>query len=694
MGGARLRAIFEPQSIAIVGASDDVNKVGGRVLESLRFNDFKGSLLPVNPGRKAIQGLTAYPSIAAIGAPADLVILSVPAKDVEAEAMRACDSGAGALLVYASGFSELGEEGRVAQQRLTDLVRGRGVPLVGPNCLGIMNGHNGMVASSTIMMQGRRLEKGKLSFVTQSGAIGVFWLDMMLEYRLGISKWVSTGNEADIDVAGVLDYLVDDPDTGVIGIYTEGIRDGHAFRLALARARAQRKPVIVLKAGRSNAGAAAVASHTGALAGDDTLYSSLFEQYDVAQVNSLGEMIDISRILATQELPRTRRTCIVSNSGGAGALLTDAVSVAGFELPALSAVTVARLKPHFPSYVQQRNPIDLTDRITSDTGMYASTLEILIDSGEFDVVFAFMAGRSAPVLEDIGGRAFGTVLPQWRGGHAAIWQSGTYALMDDLKAAHVAIFAEIPAAVNALSRAMTLATLSPRAVSAAIPRARAVARTRALVEHEGKRLLAQHSGLESPRAVMLTGASVASSLSEFRFPVVAKLQSVDMLHKTGQGGIELGIDNVQAVQEAAARMLALARERGMRCDGVLVEEMCPPVFEFVVGFRHDPTLGPFLLLGRGGVHVEVQPDVVRAFLPLDAGDVEVLFRRLQMNTLLDGFRGGPRAPVDRLAAVIARVGEWFIRDESLAEIEINPLSVDSSGRVLALDALVQVVDRQ
>lgn len=686
-----LKPLFEPRSIAIVGASDDLSKTGGRVLECLRFNEFKGRLFPVNPRRTRVQGLPAFASIGDVGERPDLVILSVPAKDVEAEARRACDAGAAGLVVYASGFAEVGSDGEVAQQRITDLVRGRGVRMIGPNCLGIMNGNNGMIASGTIMMQGRRLKSGELGFVSQSGALGMFWMDMMADAHLGVSKFASTGNEADVDVAAVLEYLVEDPGTRVIGMYIEGVKHGQALRRALSRAQQARKPVVVLKAGGSKAGAAAVASHTGKLAGDDELYRCLFERYGVCRVDSLGEMIEVSRILATQKVPAGRRTCIISSSGGAGALTADAAAAVGFEMPPLSEQTALQLKPHFPPYVQLKNPIDLTDRVTSDPGMVRRTLEILMASGEFDHVIAFMAGRSQVVVDEVGHGAFQTVLPRWPGGHAAVWQSGPATLIEALKAAHVSLSADIPAAVKALARAAELAAAPPAAGLDVVPPVRSFAKTKPLAEWEGKLLLKRNTGVASPKSVRVgTVGEVGKALDVVGTPVAMKLQSVDMPHKSGHGGIELGLADAAAVEAAVKRMLAIAQDRGLRHDGVLIEEMYAPQFELIVGFKHDPVLGPFLLLGRGGVLVEVQPDVVRGFLPLSPASIERMLRSLKMGVLLDGFRGRPPAPVQALANTIATIGAWFERDAGVAEIEINPLAVDRHGRILALDALVTV----
>lgn len=692
-----LEPLFNPRSIAVVGASDDVGKVGGRTLASLISNEYTGKLYAVNPGRDLVQGLPAYRSLEQIGAAVDLAVLCVPGGEVEAAVAAAGRAGVRAVIVYASGFAELNDEGRLRQQRLAELAVAMGMVMVGPNCLGVMNGVTGMIASSTIMVEGKgMLRPGGQAFITQSGAIGTYWLDMVLRNGFGISKWISTGNEADVNLTRSLEYLIDDEQTSSIGLYVEGIRDGAGFRHALRRATERRKPVMVLKSGQSAAGAQSVASHTGSLAGEDALTRTAFEQFGACQVESLAEMLDVTRIFdAHKQLPLGRRTAIVSISGGACALLADAAARAGLDIPALPEDVAFQLKKFFPDYAKLGNPVDLTDRVIREDGMLARTLEIVMASKAFDIILVFVAGRSARTISEYAG-GLKRVMPSWKGAHAIVWKIADAATLQDLKDNRIAVFEEIPNAVGALGKALNLArnwekqAQQPSAYGAFDSAGRASIRPH-LTEHASKAFLMQRMGLPCPSGALLkTEAELPTVLARLQAPFVVKLQSPDMLHKSGGGGIELGLDDAATVASAVRRMIALARDRGLQFEGVLVEEMRNIEFEFLVGLRVDAVFGPFLVLGRGGIAVEVDPDIVRRFLPLTADDIEGMFNSLKTKRLLQGFRGGRAAPLRQLAEMIAALTELFMRDAEITEIEINPLAVDRDGVIHALDAAVQL----
>lgn len=695
--GMSLEPLFNPRSIAVVGASDDVGKVGGRTLASLISNEYKGKLYAVNPSRDSVQGLPAYRSLEQIGAAVDLAVLCVPGVDVEAAVAAAGKAGVKAVIVYASGFAELNDEGALRQKRLAEHAVSMGMVMVGPNCLGVMNGVSGMIASSTIMVEGKGLLRpGSQAFISQSGAIGTYWLDMVLRQGFGISKWISTGNEADVNLARSLEYLVDDEQTSSIGLYVEGIRDGAGLRHALQRANERRKPVMVLKSGRSAVGAQSVASHTGALAGEDALTRSAFEQFGACQVDSLAEMLEVTRIFdAHQQFPSGRRTAIVSISGGICALLADAAARADLDIPPLPDAVASQLKEFFPDYAKLGNPIDLTDRVIREDDMLARTLEIVMASKAFDIILVFVAGRSAEIISKYAG-GLKRVMKSWNGAHAIVWKAADAATLADLKDNRIAVFEEIPNAVGALGKALTLArhweqqAAQPTAFAAFDSASRVSIRPH-LTEHASKTLLMQRMGLPCPSGALLkTEAELPSLIAGLQAPFVVKLQSPDMLHKSGGGGIELGLNDAQTVASAVRRMISLARERGLQFEGVLVEEMKRIEFEFLVGLRIDAVFGPFLVLGRGGIAVEVDPDIVRRFLPLTADDIEGMFNSLRTKRLLQGFRGGRAAPLRQLAELIAALAELFMRDAEITEIEINPLAVDRDGVILALDAAVQL----
>ncbi|EAQ02446.1 putative pimeloyl-CoA synthetase [Pseudooceanicola batsensis HTCC2597] len=684
----KLRRVLNARSIAVVGASDDLRKPGGRVVNALLHNSFPGKVYPVNPGRETIQGLECHPSLAAIAEPVDLVILSVPADDVPNQLRMGCDCGVGGFIVFASGFSEIGPEGVARQAEISKIVQDAGIPMIGPNCLGIMNGNHKMLASSTVVMGGRKLPGGNYGFISQSGALGTYWLDMSMKAGLGVSSWISTGNEADVDLAACLDYLVEDDETEVIGLYIEGVRDGAAFRAAARKAFERRKPVLVLKSGSSRQGATAAASHTGALAGEDEAYDAVFRQYNICRSDSLTDMANKAEILLTQPRSAGQRVVVISVSGGAGVLMTDAAVAEGLDVPDFSPETKARLVEILPGFASPQNPIDLTAQIVMHKTMLREVLQIISDGSGFDGVLLFMGGLSQ-IAEELAD-ALVSELPRDMP-CALTWQAAPEETVQHVRDRGVPVYGEIGDAARALAAQFRMGAGWDRPVPPEAPTIQLGGRATGpfAVEHLSKDLLCDATSLQRPVGVFATDADqlkkVGASLTA---PLVVKLQSPEMLHKSGSGGIALGLESVEAAAEAARKMIESATERGISVDGVLVEEMVPFDHEFIVGLRCDPVFGPMLVLGRGGVTVELEPDVTRAFLPLTAEQIEDLIRSLRAAPLLEGFRGAKPCDIAGLARTVKELCDLYLSDETLSEIEINPLVADRNGRFVALDALV------
>jgi acyl-CoA synthetase (NDP forming) len=683
-----LQKLFAPDSIAVVGASETFDKLGGRVLTSLVESGYKGAIYPVNPNRAVVQSRRAYSSLEAIEASVDLAVICLAASDIEAQVQLAARFDVGSLIVLASGFAEFDTEGAAMQQRIAALAKRNGMPLLGPNCLGFMNGTIGLMVTSTVSVKGRPLRPGKTGFVSQSGAIATFWMDRMFGLDLGCSKWVTTGNEADVTVSDALEYLVDDEATEIIGMYVEGFREGDILRRAFAKAIDRRKPIIVLRSGRSRAGAAATASHTGVLSGEDALYRELFDQFGVCQVNSISEMVDVSRVFLTQRPIPGKRTCVISLSGGAGALIADAAEFAKFEQPRLPEPLIARLRRHFPAYVQLGNPIDLTTQIIVDPTLFERTLEAITASGEFDTIFTFMAGRTAELLQAVG-TSMAKILPRWSGNYATIWQATTVQFLDELRASGVLVFDEIPEAITAVALAVQIAQRWSEPAPQFYPQTGGSGPTQTLTEFSSKTYLKSHGMLQFPAGVLVQSADdVDGALAGSAGPWVVKLQSAQMTHKSGAGGIELNLTTVDAVRDCVTAMLQSARRRQLECEGVLIEIMEKIELEIIVGLRRDPVLGRYLLIGRGGVSVEIDGDVTHAFLPLSAPQIEGLFARLRGYALFTGHRGKAPAPMSELGRNIEGLCRFFAEREDLAEIEINPLAVCKGNRIVAIDATV------
>lgn len=687
-----LHRLFAPASIAVVGASETFDKLGGRVLTSLLENGYQGAVYPVNPKRSVVQATRAYPSLDAIGKVVDLAIVCLSARDIEAQVALAATLDVGAMIVFASGFAEYDEEGTAAQRRITAIAQCRGMPILGPNCLGFMNGTIGLMASSTVSMQGRRLRPGTMGFVSQSGAIGTFWMDRMFGLGLGCSQWVTTGNEADVNVSDALEYLIDDEATDIVGMYIEGFRESVTLRRAFTKAVERRKPILVLRSGRSRVGADATASHTGVLSGEDALYRELFREFGVCAVDSISELVDVSRVFLSQRPVPRRRTCVISLSGGAGALIADAAEFSRFEQPPLPEAVITKLRSYFPAFVQLGNPIDLTTQIIADPRLFERTLEAITASAQFDTLFTFMAGRDENLLSAVGS-AMKKILSCWQGNYATIWQATTPAFLEHLRESGVLVFDEIPQAIIAVERAVKVAERwsepSPNFTAHVSEYARLS--KRALTEHASKILLASQLPVEIPHGMLVRSVDeVEYALAGASGPWVVKLQSGDMIHKSGAGGLELNLLTPESVRAGVSSMLTLAQERRIDCEGVLIESMETIELEIVVGLRRDPVLGAYLVLGRGGVAVEVDPDVTHAFLPLSASQIEGLFCRLRGHALFTGYRGRTKAPIRELGRLIESLCGFFTARDEIAEIEINPLAVCKDNRVIAIDSTVYV----
>lgn len=676
--------------VAVVGASNDPGKITGRPIGYMLRRGFKGEIFPVNPNRSEIQGLKAYPSLAAIGQPVGLAIVGTAADQVERVLEEGVACGVKGFVVFSSGFAEHDAEGARLQARLAELARRHDVAVIGPNCLGMINAETGLIASFTTAMEDSPLVSGGFGFVSQSGALGAYWLDMVLQAGLGVSHWITTGNECNVDIAAALGMLAADSRTQVIGAYVEDIKDGPAFRDALRDAARTGKPVFLIKAGRSSAGAAAAASHTGAIAGEDRVYQACFDQFGAVRVASVTEMIAAAALVLHRAVPAEGRIGVLSVSGGAGVMLADAIESAGLSFPKFSPDTARALSATLPGFSKPHNPVDLTANVLSNTEMFRKTLAVVSTAPEIDCCILFiglMHSISDVLAESILLARSSTGRP-----FIVVWIGARPHIVAKLHAADIPVYPDIPPAVTALMHARRGARGQARAAKLADAPALAVPAKSVtqLAEWQSKARLAEIGGIASAKGVMVDSPDkVAAALSALPGPYAAKLQSPDMPHKSEHGGVILGLADTAAAGAAVDTLFARGRAAGVACDGVLIEQMIPFDVELIVGFRRDPVFGALLMVGRGGVDVELAPDVAMGLLPLDAAEIEALLRSLRSARLFDGVRG--RAPVDvaAIARGLAHVGERFLADHTLVEIEINPLAARGAS-VVALDALITV----
>lgn len=685
-----LRSLLEPESVALIGASDDATRIGGRTLSYLIDGGFRGQIVPVNPNRADVQGLAAYPSIEA-APPVEAAIIALPAPAVP-EAVRACATGGvKAGIVFSSGFAETGPDGAELERNMAETARRAGMRLLGPNCLGLFTPHTGFYGCFSNTLDRIRPEPGSLSIVSQSGAFGTHLYYLAHAHGLGIRYWISTGNEADVNTAEALHWMADDPGTRTILLYLEGTRDGPALVAALEAARRAGKPVIVVKVGRSTVGAQAAASHTASLAGGDAVYQAVFRDCGAWPAASAEEAIDIAYAWERGFRPRGRRLGIVTLSGGGGILLADAADAQGLEVPAMPAAAQAELRAILP-YAAPRNPVDVTAQAFNQMDLIERNFEIVIGQGGFDAIVAFfttVAGSAAiaPGLIE--------VLTKTRQRHpdmpVLLSMLVDPALERAYEAAGYPVLSDGHRAVRAISALCSITegfARQPRDPTPSVASGPALPPRAS--EFEALRILAD-AGVPVLEARLCTDAAAAvAAFRDFGGPVSMKICSADILHKSDIGGVLLDVGTEDDVAAGFSTIIQRARDGapGARLDGVLVSPMVRGHVEAIVGIQNDSVFGPVVMFGLGGIFAEVLADVTFSLAPLDHAAARAMIDRIAGRAVLDGVRGAPPRDIDAVVDILVTISQWAAAlGDRLDSLDINPLAVFAEERgCLALDA--------
>ncbi|MGH7333267.1 MAG: acetate--CoA ligase family protein [Candidatus Rokuibacteriota bacterium] len=703
-----LRPLLWPRSVALIGASDNKDIIRGRLLHIMLLRGFPGQIFPVTPSRAEVQGLKAYPSVAALPEPVDLAIIVIPAAAVLPVLNECGVRGIKAAIIITSGFAEeTGEAARIRQEELREIATRYDMAICGPNCEGLVNALHPMAAtfSPSLENQDYRLvpdvAAGRpISVIAQSGALSFSYLNRGAPRQLRFTYLISSGNEATLEGLDYVDYMLDEERTDIFLLYMEAVRSADTFRKVAAKAACLAKPIIVGKVGRSEAGRRAAASHTGALAGSDHAYDALFRRYGIVRCEDIDQMIDTAAAFAFNPLPRGRRVVVLSASGGGAAWMADMLVAHGLELPELDAETRKEIDPLLPSYASSQNPVDLTAQATREVG-YAKVIEILQRSSVVDMVVV------------VGSLATETLLRRDIGALARVAQASTvpiaFCAYTNASPAAVTLLAEagIPAYTSMINCAKALRALADYAAfqrrwrgrvepEREPPAAEIDRRLReagpVLCEYEAKDLLAAF-GVPRPREEM-TGdeAAAVAAAGRLGYPVALKVQSPDITHKTEAGAVALAIATETDLRQAYRRVLTSARAAHPGADirGVLVQQMAPPGIEMIVGVTRDETFGPLLMLGLGGVYVEVLRDVAFAPAPLTPNDARDLLGELRGARLLEGVRGAPPSDVEALVDLLVAVS-GFAADhrDTVAEIDLNPVIVHPRGQGLSVvDALI------
>lgn len=698
-----MRELFEPASVAVIGASAESNKVGNIILGNIIESGFQGPLYPINPRYPEIMGLKCYPRVIDVPGPVEMAVVVVPAKFV-LQVMEECgQKGVRAAVVISAGFKEVGLEGAKLERQLGEIAHRYGMRVVGPNCLGLVNTHHHL--NATFAQEAPR--EGNIAISSQSGAICVVVLDWAANINIGFSKFISVGNKLDVDEGHLLEYLRDDPYTKVIGMYIEGTDRGREF-LKQAELTTRVKPVIALKAGRTSSGAKAASSHTGAMSGSDKVYDAAMRQAGVVRVKNIEELFDLLQAFSTMPLPEGEGVAIVTNAGGLGVMAADACSDNGLTLATFEAATIERLKQGLPPAASLYNPIDVVG--DADAARYDHAIRTVMDDPNVACVVALLAPTDlvdissvARTLTAFAGSSPKPIVTSFVGGKEMM------APIDMLKAAGVPNYPSPERGIRALaamvehrrsldrkeSHAVRPMDADHEAVREVISSVRSEGRLQ-LSEGEGKRILKAY-GIATPQEGIAHDLASAQKLArDIGYPVVMKVESPDIAHKTDVGGVVLNIDDDQELERSYQVMLSKVREKlpNAKVTGVSIQKMVKGR-EVIVGMVRDDQFGPVITFGLGGIFVEILRDVTQGIAPLDRDVVERMVRSIRAYPMLAGARGKRPGDIPALVEIILKISQMAMEVPDLEELEMNPVMVGDEGTgVIAVDALVTIKGEQ
>jgi acetyltransferase len=681
-----LDGFFSPRSVAVVGAARDPGKVGHFVFSALRAAGFRGTVYPVNPYAEEIDGVRCYASISDIPEPPDLAVVAVPATAVPGLIDECARIGTSSAIVLSAGFKETGPAGAALEKQVLNAAREGAVRILGPNCLGVVATHSGLNASFSASVP----PAGSISFVSQSGALGTAILDWAGGAGIGINEFVSLGNRSDITEVDLIDRWADDRTTDVIVAYLESVADGDRFIAAAARA-SLLKPVIVLKAGTSEAGARAASSHTGSLSGSSVAYDAAFRRAGVLRAHTVEELFDFALAFSQARIPTGSGVAILTNAGGPAVLATDRCERHDLSLASFRSETIDRLREVLPAAASLYNPVDILGDASAQR--YSDSVDAILADGSVSAILCIVTPQvmtdadaiAATIIERVSDSS--TPLIGCFMGDTSV-ESARQALRD----ARIAQYPFPERAIDSLAAMVRYRAIASRGSQFA-PSARVLDVARALIHssstERGTFITGQAAakvvaacGIAVPAGDIATTADEAADLgAHIGYPVVAKIASPDILHKSDTGGIITGIGNESELRSAYDTVIGRARTlvSDAAILGVHVQSQIPPGREVIVGIDRDPTFGPMLMFGLGGVYVEALRDVVFRMCPVDHQEAREMIASIRSYPLLRGVRGEPAADLDALADVLVAISWLAAEIPLIEEIDINPLIVGAAG---------------
>ncbi|MDO9710176.1 acetate--CoA ligase family protein [Paracraurococcus lichenis] len=694
-GFASLDALVRPRSVAVIGASDEPARIGGRPIAYMKERGFAGDLWPVNPRRATVQGLTAYASVEALPAAPDVAIIAVPAEQVIPTLDSLGRKGCRAVIVFSAGFAEMDAAGEAQQEKLAAVARGHGIRMLGPNCLGLFNDSIRFYGTFTASFEKGFPIAGRIGIASQSGAYGTHVFSAALDRGLGAPVVITTGNEAEVALGDVIGWMAQAPEVEVICAYAEGIRESTQFIAALDLARRNRKPIVMMKVGRSQLGGAAAKSHTASIAGDDTVTQAVLEEFGVVRARTTEEMLDIAYAATKRIYPARNTLGVLTVSGGAGVLISDAAEQAGVAMPPMPEAAQERLRSLVP-FCAPRNPVDCTAQVTNNLPLISEFAESVARDGGYASILSFWSQTAA-------GRSVGPSLQeQMRKVRAAfpdrLWVMSMLApnKVREYEGDGWVCFEDPSRAVNAIAAMGVFGAAFARAEqpAAEVPLPRVALPEATPSEAVAKALLAEAGVPAVPEHACSDSEAAVMAAEKIGYPVVLKILSPDILHKSEIGGVLLDVTNADAVKHGFATLLERARHHApaARIEGVLVAKQIKGAVEMALGVFRDPVFGPVAMVGLGGIFIEVLKDVSFRRCPFDAAEAERMIRSLKGFPLLDGARGRPKADVAALAGALSALSAFAAAaGPRLASIDVNPMLVLPEGQgCYAADAVIEL----
>ena len=682
-----LAPFFSPTGVAIIGASTNPRRLSYGIVKNMTEYGFQGGIYPVNPKADEVLGLKVYADVTDVPDPVDLAVVVLPAP-MTPDVLQACgERGIKAVVIISGGFREVGDQGKALEEECREIADSYGMRLVGPNCVGTLDLTTGL---NTTFIQGVPAA-GSIGFVSQSGAVCGGVVDYIADKSIGFSHFASLGNELDVDETDMIAFFGDHPKVKVIAAYVEGIQDGEKF-LRVASEVSRKKPIVLLKAGRSGAGAKAVSSHTGSLAGSYSAYQAAFAQAGVIEVPDLPSLFDVAWALSCQPLPKGNRVAIFTNAGGPAALASDALAANGFTLAEISADQQARLAEKLNPSAQAANPVDMLGG--AEPVEYAHCLEMLKNDPEVDVLLPMLVPQSLVNPGDVAQ----AIVDATKGTDKTVLACmvGERSLAEARQVLHenhvpMSIFPEVPGQVLGAMRGYREWLVKGKSVpfdfnDLAADRAgdllAAAKPGQALGEAETRPILGAYGLDLVPGALAKDALEVAQIAEDLGFPVVVKIVSPQVLHKSDLGGIALNLQSGHEVESAALKMAAEITEKmpEVKIAGFLVEKMAPRGLEVIVGMRRDPTFGPLMMFGLGGIYVELFKDVGFGVAPLTPQRAKEMIEATKAGRLLRGFRGGLVYDLDGVVDALGRLSQLAVDFPQIDEVEINPLLVLPEGQ--------------